>query len=118
MTAHQQAGSSATPPELPAIRRVIAQQKLAVVLQPLANLRTRSIFAYEALVRCTSPDFKSPPAMFEAAMESRCCGELGRAIRRLAIAACPNHPLFLNIHPNELDEHWLVQPDDPIFQHT
>src|SRR6185436_19959304 len=55
---------------------------------------------------------------FAAAVESDCCGELGRAIRELAVVNCPNHPLFLNIHPSELNERWLVQPDDPIFQHS
>jgi EAL domain-containing protein (putative c-di-GMP-specific phosphodiesterase class I) len=100
------------------IRRVLATGQMRVVLQPLVDLRTRTIFAYEALVRPTSADFDSPPRMFDAAVESACCGELGRAIRELAIKACPNHPLFLNIHPKELDEHWLVQPNDPIFRHT
>ena len=23
----------------------------------------------------------------------------------------------MNIHPNELDDSWLVRPDDPIFSH-
>jgi len=89
-----------------------------VVLQPLVDLRTRAVFAYEALVRPTTDDFEGPVPMFAAAVESDCCGELGRAIRELAVANCPNHPLFLNIHPTELNERWLVQPDDPIFQHS
>jgi EAL domain-containing protein (putative c-di-GMP-specific phosphodiesterase class I) len=38
-------------------------------------------------------------------------------IRELSIANCPDHPLFLNIHPAELNEKYLVQPSDPIFQH-
>jgi EAL domain-containing protein (putative c-di-GMP-specific phosphodiesterase class I) len=106
------------PAELAPIRRVLARRQIRVVLQPLVDLRTRTVFAYEALVRPTTQDFDGPPRMFAAAVDSACCGELGRAIRQLAIAACPNHPLFLNIHPNELNEHWLVQPDDPIFQHS
>jgi EAL domain-containing protein (putative c-di-GMP-specific phosphodiesterase class I) len=44
-------------------------------------------------------------------------GALGRAIRELATANCTDMPLFLNVHPNEFDESWLVQPDDPIFTH-
>lgn len=100
------------------IERCVLSRQMKVALQPLVDLRTRTIFAYEALVRPTTPDFQSPPGMFEAAVQAACVGRLGRAIRELAIAACPNHPLFLNIHPNELDEHWLVQPDDPIFQHS
>ena len=55
--------------------------------------------------------------MFEEAIKHGCCGALGRAIRELAVKGCPNSHLFLNVHPNELDESWLVQPDDPIFSH-
>jgi EAL domain-containing protein (putative c-di-GMP-specific phosphodiesterase class I) len=36
---------------------------------------------------------------------------------RTARPSAPPHPLFVNLHPNEFDEGWLVQPDDPIFHH-
>jgi EAL domain-containing protein (putative c-di-GMP-specific phosphodiesterase class I) len=36
----------------------------------------------------------------------------------MALDGCPGHPLFLNVHPAELNEKWVVQPDDPIFQHS
>ncbi len=38
-------------------------------------------------------------------------------IRRAAIDGCPDHPLFINVDPNELDQGWLVRPDDPLFFH-
>ena len=96
---------------------MLRQRQLWVVFQPLVDLRSRQVFAYEALVRTSSPHFRGPPALFEAAVAERCTGELGRLIRQLAVRACPQHPLFLNVHPNELNEHFIVQPDDPIFQH-
>src|SRR5205085_6719952 len=34
-----------------------------------------------------------------------------------SIAGCPNTALFINVQPDELLEHFLVQPDDPIFRH-
>lgn len=89
-----------------------------VVYQPLVDLKTGKIFAYEALVRSLSEDFDSPMSLFAAAVQHGCTGELGRIIRELAIAGSQSHPLFLNIHPAELNEKWLVQPDDPIFQHS
>ncbi len=89
-----------------------------VVYQPLVDLKTGKIFAYEALVRSLSDDFDSPMSLFAAAVQHGCTGELGRIIRELAIAGSQSHPLFLNIHPAELNEKWLVQPDDPIFQHS
>ena len=100
------------------IRRVLAARDLKVVYQPLVDLSTRKIFAYEALVRANHEDFDSPMSLFAAAVEHSCTGELGRMIREMAVAGCPSHPLFLNIHPAELNEKWVVQPDDPIFKHS
>lgn len=101
-----------------AIRRVLDARDIKVVYQPVVDLKTRQIFAYEALVRSKSADFDSPMSLFAAAVQHSCTGELGRLIRELAIEGCPTHPLFLNIHPAELNERWVVQPDDPIFQHS
>jgi EAL domain-containing protein (putative c-di-GMP-specific phosphodiesterase class I) len=38
-------------------------------------------------------------------------------IREIAVPLCNGVPLFVNLHPNELDEGWLVRPDDPVFAH-
>lgn len=100
-----------------AIRRVLDARDVKVVYQPLVDLKTRKVFAYEALVRSKSSDFDSPMSLFAAAVQHSCTGELGRIIRELAIEGCPQYPLFLNIHPAELNEKFVVQPDDPIFQH-
>ncbi|MEO8553228.1 MAG: EAL domain-containing protein [Kofleriaceae bacterium] len=101
-----------------AIRAVLDNRDVRCVYQPVVNLRTRQIFAYEALARTGSPDFDGPLSLFAAAVEHNCTGELGRMLREMAIADVPNHKLFVNIHPAELNEKWLVQPNDPIFQHT
>ncbi len=107
----------------PRIRRpsripgVLRSGEINVVFQPLVDLRHGRVFAYEALVRSTAPDYKSPPALFAEAIDADCCGALGRQIREVAVDTCPTHSLFLNIHPAEFDEGWLVQPDDPIFRH-
>ena len=101
---------------VPNILDVIEAGRLKVVFQPLVDLGTRKTFAQEALVRTDA--FSSPPALFEAAVEQGVTGKLGRAIRELAIQGCPNLPLFLNVHPSELNEPYLVQPDDPIFLHS
>lgn len=96
---------------------VLARGDLSVVYQPIVSLSTMEPFAYEALVRSNSPHWVSPPKLFDEAIKSRCVGALGRAIRELATTHCTEMPLFLNVHPNEFDESWLVQPDDPIFTH-
>jgi EAL domain-containing protein (putative c-di-GMP-specific phosphodiesterase class I) len=102
---------------MPPVRQLIRDRQVRVALQPIVSLLDGSLLAHEALVRSTSPDFRSPRQMFDAAVASGCCGELGRAIREAAIEAAPNDALFLNIHPNELHEGWLLELDDPIYKH-
>lgn len=81
------------------------------------DLLNGSILAYEALARCKTKGLENPMTLFEAAAEQKLCGKLGRTIREIATAECAGHALFLNVHPHELSDHWLVQPDDPIFTH-
>jgi EAL domain-containing protein (putative c-di-GMP-specific phosphodiesterase class I) len=99
------------------IRRVIDERAVRVVYQPIVETKTGKLFAYEALVRSTSPAFDNPGALFAAAVTHSCAGELGRLIRELAIEGCQDHPLFLNIHPVELDDRWLIRFDDPVSRH-
>lgn len=99
------------------IEQVVASKQFKIAYQPIFNLQTRLIMGAEALVRSTSASFKDPPSLFKAAVEHGLCGELGRHIRRMAVDGCPDVPLFLNIHPAEFDQGWLVLPDDAIFGH-
>ncbi len=99
------------------IEGVLAHHLLSVVFQPIVNLRTGSLFAYEALVRCPSPAFAEPESLIAAAVDRGLIGELGREIRRLAVERCPHWPLFVNVHPGEFEDRWLVRTDDPIFSH-
>jgi EAL domain-containing protein (putative c-di-GMP-specific phosphodiesterase class I) len=100
-----------------ALRRMVAPEALSVVFQPIVKMTTGQLFANEALVRCASKDFASPPELFARAMAAGCVGRLGRMIREIAIPLSAGKPIFLNVHPQELNESWLVQPDDPIFAH-
>lgn len=86
-------------------------------MQPIVDIATRKTFAYEALLRSRNKLFEGPLPVLRAAIEQHCLGELGRALRKMAMEAAPTTNLFLNIHPNEFDEGWLVRPDDPIFSH-
>lgn len=99
------------------IEKAAEAGQLHVVFQPVVDLKNGKPFAYEALVRSKSPDFPNPHAILSAAIDNNVCGKIGRVIRELAIEGCPRSPLFLNVHPNELDDGWLVRPDDPIFVH-
>lgn len=104
--------------DLPAIvRDTLGFTDLAVAFQPLVDLGTGKLFAYEALVRAKHERLKNPIELFDEAIRLQCVGELGRLIREIAVARCPDHALFLNVHPRELDQGWLTRPDDPMFAH-
>jgi EAL domain-containing protein (putative c-di-GMP-specific phosphodiesterase class I) len=99
----------------PSVRTVLKRGDLSVVFQPIVDLRSMEIFAYETLARSRS--FASPIRLVQAAVQEGAMGELGRRVRELAVAGCPNFPVFVNVDPNELDQPWLVRTDDPIFDH-
>lgn len=99
------------------IRRVIEDRLVRIVYQPIVSVRTRELFAYEALVRSATPELAGPTELFDAAVAHNCAGELGRVVRQLAVEGCPHHALFLNVHPAELDDLWLIQFDDPASCH-
>jgi len=99
------------------IHDVIEQRLLKVVFQPLYDIQRQRIFAYEALVRGTTDAFPGPPAILKGAEDGGVIHKLGRLLRGMAIEGCPESPLFLNIHPGELDHGLLIRPDDPIYGH-
>jgi EAL domain-containing protein (putative c-di-GMP-specific phosphodiesterase class I) len=95
---------------------LVAAESLSTVFQPIVRLDTGALFAYETLVRCSVPGL-DPTLLFERAAAEQSTGRLGRMIREIAVPLCGGTPIFFNLHPNELEDHWLVRPDDPIFSH-
>jgi EAL domain-containing protein (putative c-di-GMP-specific phosphodiesterase class I) len=89
-----------------------------VAYQPIVDLSSGKTFAYEALVRCKVDPFRAPTELFAQAEREHCCGRLGRMIRDASFNADVSTALFVNLHPAELSERWLVRPDDPIGFHT
>lgn len=110
------APASSDKPETQSVRDMSAAE-LPTVFQPIIDLENGRTLAYEALVRPTVADYASPVALFERALEQGAVGRVGRTIRDSAFGRCPDEPLFVNIHPQELMERWLVRPDDPIAFH-
>jgi len=100
-----------------ALERLVSADELSVVFQPIVDMTSGELFAHEALVRCSVPALKNPLVLFERALEVGCAGRLGRMIREIAVPLSAGRPLFLNVHPQELHEAWIVRPDDPIFGH-
>jgi EAL domain-containing protein (putative c-di-GMP-specific phosphodiesterase class I) len=99
------------------LEQAIGARQIEVVFQPVVDLKSGTVFAYEALARSKSPYFVDPTVLFSEALRVDRCGELGRLLRGLAVEACPDAPLFLNVHPSELNDRYLVRPDDPLYAH-
>ena len=97
--------------------RSITGDDINMVFQPIVEIQTGLLFAHEALVRCKLPQFASPSVLFLAAEKEHACGHLGRIIRQQTFERCQDTALFVNVHPEELSQRWLVRPDDPIFFH-
>jgi EAL domain-containing protein (putative c-di-GMP-specific phosphodiesterase class I) len=109
--------SDAKQPASTSLSRLVGPGDLSVVFQPILRVSNMKVFAYEALVRCKVEAYRNPMVLFEHAVQTGCTGQLGRTIRELALPLCERVPLFVNIHPVELEERWLVRTDDPIFSH-
>jgi EAL domain-containing protein (putative c-di-GMP-specific phosphodiesterase class I) len=73
--------------------------------QPICDLLTGDLAAYEALARGRLLGLETPEYMFEAAAQLGATAELSRVIRRVSVEASglfPDLPhLFLNTHPSE-----------------
>src|ERR1700761_5160274 len=100
-----------------AFQRLVSPDDLSVVFQPIVDLADGKLFAYEALVRCGLAELQNPMLLFERAVQLGCAGRLGRMIREIAVPLSAGKPVFLNVHPQELHEAWIVRPDDPVFLH-
>jgi len=101
----------------PRVVRSLSAEALDMVFQPIVRLQDGKLFANEALVRCRWEEYRSPPALFDAAVAQHATGRLGRAIREVTFARCGSTPIFVNVHPSELSSRWLVRPDDPLNFH-
>ncbi|MEO0811275.1 MAG: EAL domain-containing protein [Myxococcota bacterium] len=99
------------------IERAIGGAMLTAVYQPIVDLQDGEVFAFESLARSTDPALPNPYVLFNTAVEEHSTGVLGRELRALAVEHAPDTPLFLNIHPHEFDEGFLVRTDDAMFYH-
>jgi EAL domain-containing protein (putative c-di-GMP-specific phosphodiesterase class I) len=95
----------------------IPLELLTAEFQPIVNLHSGETRGYEVLARCNGEGLTDPADLFARALLEKKMGELGRAIRELGVRECTGKPIFLPIHPSELRDRYLVQPDDPIFSH-
>jgi EAL domain-containing protein (putative c-di-GMP-specific phosphodiesterase class I) len=98
-----------------AVREALSTGLLYSAFQPIVNLEKREVFGHEALARCSSDTFPDALSLIKAAVDGNCIGELGRELRAISTRTSPRTALFLNLHPSEFDQGWLVRPDDAMF---
>ena len=88
---------------------------LWMAFQPIVDFRRKTIFGYEALVRCREPALAHPGALFDAAERLGTVEPLGRTIRDLVpptlAKASPEHLVFVNLHSRDLLDPTLYSPD-------
>jgi EAL domain-containing protein (putative c-di-GMP-specific phosphodiesterase class I) len=95
----------------------VPRSQLSCVYQPIVDLQDGRAVAYEVLARCSVPGLTNPAMLFKRAAAERFCGLLGRTLRQIGSEQCKGTPLFLNVHPNELSDRFVIQPDDPMYGH-
>lgn len=93
-----------------------ALASLWMAYQPIVHADDAALYAYEALARTRTGVFPHPGVLLEAAEQLTRLDELGRTIRRLvaSAAAPPERLLFVNLHPRDLIDADLVEPESPL----
>lgn len=91
-----------------ALGRSLAQAAFRFVYQPIVDVRHGNLIGYEALCRPTDAAFAHVGELFETAVRIGRIGELGRVLRRIVVEPMPTlaepNILFVNIHPQDLNE--------------
>lgn len=92
-------------------------EALSAHFEPVVALRTGKTFGFAATAYCDREDLSNLEELYARAAFEKKVGELGRTVRTAALADCPGTPVFINVHPHELKEAWLIRPDDPVYSH-
>lgn len=93
-----------------------------IAYQPIISWSTRTLFAYEALVRNEEPALRSPGDLFEAAERLGRLHELGQMIRQRVADTIRDIPapglVFVNVHTADLQDDSLFHPSSPLSEHA
>lgn len=85
--------------------------------QPMVAVADRSLFAYEALLRSEEKSLPHPGAVLDAAQQLDRLNDVGRCMRERAVSKLrstdSNCDLFLNLHPADLTDPLLLNPNAP-----
>ena len=88
---------------------------LWMAAQPIVSWSSHTVFAYEVLLRTEEPTLRSPLDFVDAAERLDRTRELGRAIRASIAGVLREHapptPVFVNMHPSDLEDPELLDDD-------
>ncbi|MDF1562837.1 MAG: EAL domain-containing protein [Deltaproteobacteria bacterium] len=105
-----------------ALGETLHDQSLDYLYQPIIDLPSQRVFAYEALCRPTHPVFPSPVQLLQTAQLTGRLIELGRVMRERAILPIEELPeeslLFVNLHPMEVNDELLHDADSRARPHA
>jgi EAL domain-containing protein (putative c-di-GMP-specific phosphodiesterase class I) len=98
-----------------------ALEFLHTVYQPIVRAQDRSLFAYEAFIRTRHSTLTDPIQLLTAAELLGRTKELGRAVRQCVATTLDRHPerlepIFLSLHPSDLDSSILCTAHDPLYR--
>lgn len=94
---------------------------LWMAYQPIVSVRTKSTFAFEALLRSEEATHSNPGVILESAMRLGALPLLSSAVReRVArdIGRCHAQYVFINLHPRELSDEALLSPTGRLTSHA
>lgn len=95
-----------------ALERLLEEQSLEMVYQPIVSTAGRELFGYEALARAGIAELENPAVMFDAAVAAGLSWPLGNLVRDIVIEdlsrSAVEVPIFLNLHPSELSNPELL----------
>jgi EAL domain-containing protein (putative c-di-GMP-specific phosphodiesterase class I) len=90
-------------------------EKMWIAMQPVVSWSTRTVYAYEALLRTDEPTLRNPIDFIDAAERLDRTVELGRIIRARIAQQIPEAPagakVFVNLHPADLVDEELGSKD-------
>ncbi len=97
-----------------AFKKIIKEEKIYTLFQPIVKLPDYKIIGYEALSRGPGQgEFERPDKLFKIAYQSDLIIELERLCRKKALAAAcdiaTKHMLFLNVEPGSINDPDLRQ---------
>lgn len=93
---------------------------LWIAYQPIVSADGQRLFGYEALMRSVKPSLPDPLAVLDAAERLGRLTELGRLVRDRTLVALRGTDrataLFINLHPEDLLDEALYDPESPLAQ--